>query len=118
MPPVTFFHVDYGLSQFNVLWLVPDEIESFPDGLINALDERSGTSLLSRVGSDHRGNHGIESRLRRQMRADALQPLPSEPEDAPSRQTPGPYPPELIDEALQFLRLNVTVPFAFFVPHH
>lgn len=56
-------------------------------------------------------NDGIQSRLRVQMRADALRPLNQEldeevPDEFLAKEI---FTPETIDEAHQFLRLNVCV---------
>jgi len=78
-------------QQFNVLWLNPDNESSFPPGLAEALGE------ISDVGND------VASRLRRQMRADALVPLEETSQSLDTTE----YPEELLKEAEQFLRLQV-----------
>ena len=89
-------------TQFNVLWLDPNNPDSFPLGLEDVLAE--GNAPVAGGGGDT-----TERMLRAQMRADALQPL--DDGDGFPRNTDsgnGPYPPETIDEAAQFLRLNVS----------
>ncbi|KIP12828.1 hypothetical protein PHLGIDRAFT_60997 [Phlebiopsis gigantea 11061_1 CR5-6] len=96
--------------EFNVLWLNPANLETFPDGLVDAFDDVDLITSLRQLQPDH----SIEGRLRACMKADALQPVVSlddegdeDPEavhnDAP-RKTP--YSEEDIKEAVQFLRLT------------
>jgi hypothetical protein len=91
-----------------VLWLDPRNPDSFPNGLLDALGEHSGVSYV--FPADGGATQRIESRLRRQMRADALLPLYadiSENDEKPVSEVHGDYSSETIDEALQFLQLNV-----------
>lgn len=91
-------------TMFNVLWLNPQNPDTFPEGLIDALAEHP--LALSKQDS----NHGtIQSRLRAQMQADALRPLDSAlDEDTPgvSLTAKSIFTPETIDEATHFLRLG------------
>ncbi|OBZ76435.1 G patch domain-containing protein 11 [Grifola frondosa] len=93
---------------FNVLWLNPDSPETFPDGLLDALDDPALLVSLQR----HHVDRSIEGRLRTKMQADALQPLTSGLEDNEdvSVEKPellkSPYSEEEIEEAVQFLRLG------------
>ncbi|KAI0829450.1 hypothetical protein BC628DRAFT_1314988 [Trametes gibbosa] len=98
--------------EFNVLWLNPEHPETFPDGLLDALDDPALTAAIQR----QRPDHSLEGRLRARMQADALRPLASalddvDAEDDPSGATKGelrkvPYAEEELQETLQFLRLN------------
>lgn len=97
------------MYQFNVLWLNPENADSFPEGLVDALDDPILADALQRQLVDN----SIEGRLRAKMRADALRPLSTslEDEDTPTdkptlRETP--YSEDDIEEAAQFLRLNVS----------
>jgi hypothetical protein len=105
------------LEQFNVLCLDPRNPDSFPDGLLDALGEHSGANYVFQTDGD--GTQRIESRLRRQMKADALLPLRadiSEIDDEPVSKTQCDYSSETLDEVLRFLQLNVrTWIFSFFV---
>ena len=99
------------LLQFNVLWLNPANVETFPDGLVDALDDPDLITSLRQLQPDH----SLEGRLRARMKADALQPVASlddEGDEDPEavhkeflRKTP--YSGEDIKEAVQFLRLTV-----------
>lgn len=94
------------LGKFNILWLNPRELGSFPDGLLEALSEQSYVPLPSPERSDATA---LKTRLREQMRADALQRLP-DADDAPTvtaTLVPG-WSPEDVSETIQFLRLSVT----------
>ena len=95
-----------------MLWLNPLNVETFPDGLLDALDD---VDLVTSVRQS-RPDHSIEGRLRARMQADALQPVASledDDDDATAtavqaetvRKTP--YSEEDIKEATQFLRLAV-----------
>ncbi|KAH9894268.1 hypothetical protein C8Q73DRAFT_695078 [Cubamyces lactineus] len=95
--------------QFNVLWLNPEHPETFPEGLLDALDDPALVASIQR----QRADHSIEGRLRAKMQADALRPLKSSLDDvdaaandekAEARSSP--YSEEELEEALQFLRLN------------
>jgi hypothetical protein len=90
------------VQQLNILCLNPHDTNSFPDGLLDALNERSPVNLLAD------SNDTIESRLRRQMQADALLPLPSGIDDALAPSIAPVYSQETVDEASQFLRLSVS----------
>ncbi|PIL36770.1 hypothetical protein GSI_00460 [Ganoderma sinense ZZ0214-1] len=94
--------------QFNVLWLNPESPETFPDGLLDALDD---PTLVTAIQQRQVG-HSLEGRLRAKMQADALRPLKSTLEDldeggiekAEFRKSP--YSEEELQEAVQFLRLG------------
>ncbi|KAI0356638.1 hypothetical protein OH77DRAFT_1436266 [Trametes cingulata] len=99
--------------QLNVLWLNPENPETFPEGLLDALDDPALVASIQR----HRADHSIEGRLRAKMQADALRPLKSSLEDVDDDGGGGgaaekaelrksPYSEEELEEALQFLRLN------------
>ncbi|KAI0254315.1 hypothetical protein BJV78DRAFT_1274148 [Lactifluus subvellereus] len=87
-------------KEFNVLWLDPTNPDSFPLGLEDVLAETTAWDG---------GDITTERKLRAQMRADALRPL-DDGEDLPRNTDSGigSWPPEMIDEAAQFLRLNPT----------
>ncbi|OSC99170.1 hypothetical protein PYCCODRAFT_1395626 [Trametes coccinea BRFM310] len=95
--------------QFNVLWLNAEHPETFPDGLLDALDDPALVSSIQR----HRPDHSLEGRLRAKMQADALRPLKSSLEDVDgddgvekAEARASPYSEEDLEEARQFLRLN------------
>ena len=88
--------------------LNPEKPESFPEGLIDALDDSALADALHR----QHGDDSIEGRLRAKMRADALQPLISSLEDEneginKSGLHETPYAEDDVEEAAQFLRLTV-----------
>ncbi len=88
-----------------MLWLDPTNPEAFPAGLVEAVE---------RGGDGRGGQRSVEEQLRVQMRADALRPLDDEDgEDLPKKADSGaddgvPLPPRTIEEATQFLQLNVS----------
>lgn len=93
--------------QFNVLWINPNDVDSIPKGLMDGMLEYiQGTSLVP-FG---RGNEA--TRLRDQMRADALQPVASDEDDndhngmnkATQQEE---FPAETVEEAVYFFRLRV-----------
>jgi len=93
--------------KFNVLWLNPENVETFPEGFIDDLDD---PELVARLSRQQVGDT-IEGRLKAKMRADALQPLTTtlEDDEAPPEKAKlrgSPYSEEEIQEARQFLRLN------------
>lgn len=96
----------YCYCQFNVLWLNPLDPESFPNGLMEALTDRAIP-----VASERGLSRGVvQARLRVQMKADALRPLNTAlDEDPPPDELLAKeiFTPETVDEAAQFLRLNV-----------
>jgi hypothetical protein len=55
-------------AQFNVLWLDPNDPESFPDGLIDSLEEHLPSLQLQ--SGDYQT---LGARLKRQIQRDALQ---------------------------------------------
>jgi hypothetical protein len=96
-----------------VLWLDPNNPDTFPLGLVDALDDPEVVYALKRQQQDG----GIEGRLRARMQADALQPLSSALEDdemgerAKAEHSKIAYSEEDLKEAVQFLRLSVRVCF-------
>ncbi|KDR83538.1 hypothetical protein GALMADRAFT_235745 [Galerina marginata CBS 339.88] len=102
-------------KSFNILWLNPNNHDTFPAGLIEALASHSNLAVINEQQGD-----SIQTRLRRQMQADALQPITNPDEDDLS-EGPGSsgkmkssapvsaedqFSPELLEEATQFLRLQ------------
>ena len=73
--------------QFNRFWLDPENPESFPPGLLEALEELlsssssgapgPGSSDVTRPGQGEGLETGTSARLKAQMQADALRPLKS-----------------------------------------
>ena len=99
--------------QFNVLWLDPANPDAFPIGLVDALNEMGAGEW----GEGGEGGRSMEERLRAQMQADALRPL-GDDEDQPKNADTDlvPLPPGSIQEAAQFLLLNVSVRHAVSFP--
>jgi len=90
----SFFLVDFRpvspfllLPQFNRFWLDPENPESFPSGLLEALEELLssssstvpdlGPSGIAKSGYGEGPEAGTAARLKAQMQADALRPLVS-----------------------------------------
>jgi len=91
---------------FNVLWLNPQNADAFPEGLMAAITDRSFGTLSNQIGHT---DESAQSRLRRQMQADALRPVTSglgEDDSEESHHVKEIFTPETIEEAVQFLRLN------------
>lgn len=98
-------------KSFNVLWLNPNNHDTFPAGLVEALTLHSNVALVSERHGD-----SIQNKMKQQMRADALQPLhddsleeqgPVVPNMKSSSVAPeDQFSPELLEEATQFLRLQ------------
>ncbi|KAF8520103.1 hypothetical protein JB92DRAFT_3082171 [Gautieria morchelliformis] len=89
-------------KEFNVLWLNPQDPETFPPDLLEALTSDLG------VGA----SLDTSDRLRQQMRADALQPLLQldDDSDLPTSpaliQTKDRFPPQIVEESRVFIRLS------------
>ena len=73
-------------TQFNRFWLDPENSESFPPGLLEALGEllssssgvpEPGSSDIMKSGQEEGTDNGAAARLKVQMQADALRPLNS-----------------------------------------
>ncbi|KAG2158847.1 uncharacterized protein EDB93DRAFT_1237667 [Suillus bovinus] len=93
---------------FNVLCLDPNNPDSIPGGLVDALSTNTLHASPLRSAS---GDASHAARLRAQMAADALLPVTSldEDEDAEDSKTPTAveqFPQEVIEEAVYFLRLG------------
>jgi hypothetical protein len=101
------------IMQFNVLWLNPRDIHTFPEGLMDALDDHTSGPMLLLSQHDNK-NTDIESRLRQQMQADALRPMSSGMDDDPGKAAlpTHDWSSDTIQEAIQYLRLNVCVVIA------
>lgn len=103
-------HCSVITHQFNVLWINPNDVDSVPKGLMAALLEY--TQGISLVPS---GRSNEATRLRDQMRADALQPVASDEDDNASNDHNGmnkgtqqeDFPVETVEEAAHFFRLRV-----------
>ncbi len=106
--------------QFNVLWLNSSNHETFPPGLIDALAIHAGSTIVVESNS----TDTIQSRLRKRMQAEALQPISNNVEDDAEplsskldADLPSVIPPvdwfsnEFLEEAVQFLRLQVRIFF-------
>ncbi|KAG6880288.1 hypothetical protein C0992_000065 [Termitomyces sp. T32_za158] len=87
---------------FHVLWLNPINPDSFPEGLVDALALRGAAGLPH----DYHGE-SVQVRLRKQMQADALRPIDDAPISPKSSTIIDSFPAEVIEEAAQFLRLQV-----------
>lgn len=117
---VFIMDIDSSINQFNVLWLNPQDPDSFPEGLMVALTEYSSrASENQELSSDA----ATPSRLRLQMQADALRPIAGLDEDDVEESTPDDteiFSSETIEEAIQFLRLNVRTTYyvSFVVQMH
>ena len=99
-----------------MLWLDPTNPDAFPDGLVDAMVETAAAAATEWGGSQR----SKEEQLRAQMRADALRPLGDDEDDLPksahaSGSPPASLPPRTIEDAAQFLRLDVST-YATFLP--
>jgi hypothetical protein len=93
------------LGKFNVLWLNPNNSNTFPQGLMDAL---YNTGDLPSIANDT--EESVQSRLRKQMQADSLQPIDDEEPTTNKNSlipTEDQYDSEVLEEAKQFLRLQV-----------
>ena len=92
-------------KQFNVLWLNPNNPNTFPRGLLDAL---YNTGNLTTIVNDT--EESVQSRLRKQMQADSLQPIDDEEPTTNAKSlipSEDQYGSEVLEEATQFLRLQV-----------
>jgi hypothetical protein len=114
------------VPQFNVLWLDPINPDTFPTGLLDAVTASTaaatGTAAATTppAWSGKGEERSMEERLREQMRADALQPLDDDDDvdvlgdvlvSLPKNtdvNSESHLPPKWIEDAAQFLRLNVS----------
>ena len=108
------------MPQFNALWLDPINPDTFPAGLLDAVAastaaaaSASAVAATTPASWSGRGEERIiEERLREQMRADALQPLDDDDnddaDDVHVANTEPHLPPKWIEDAAQFLLLNVS----------
>ncbi|KIJ56559.1 hypothetical protein M422DRAFT_57267 [Sphaerobolus stellatus SS14] len=93
-------------KEFNILWLNPQDPETFPSDLLEALTTDPTTlEVLHTDGVDD------AERLRKQMRADALQPLAELEDENTATEKPAltakdALPPEVVEEARQFISAN------------
>jgi len=102
-------------KSFNVLWLNSGNDNTFPPGLIEALTLHDNGVPFERDPTET-----FQSRMRKQMQADALQPLKNDDEESIDTATTlglqqgssvppvfvDPISPDLLEEATQFLRLQ------------
>ncbi|KAF7352922.1 G-patch domain-containing protein [Mycena venus] len=101
---------------FNVLWLNPNNPDSFPAGLLDALNIRTTLEISPPPSRrdrerdrDRDSTVSIEARLRRQMAADTLQPLGALDDDdvkAAILPTSHEFSSEVLEETTHFLRLH------------
>jgi hypothetical protein len=109
------------VPQFNVLWLDPINPDTFPAGLLDAVSASTAAAATATTWSGKGEERSIEGRLREQMHADALQPLDnvdvddvddgvvaSSPKNADFN-SESHLPPQWIEDAAQFLCLNVSI---------
>lgn len=101
------------LLQFNVLWLNPEDPDTFPEDLVDLLED----DVLSQHLDKLRYQGTVEGRLRARTQADALQPIKpgseleidteeSGPSKAGVRDVP--YTEDDIEECTAFLKLSVS----------
>ncbi len=83
------------VPQFNVLWLNPQDPDTFPAGLIDALALHANLELQPHPFEPE------EARLRRQMQADSLSSASEDVID------PEPY-SDILEEVVHFLRLEAS----------
>ncbi|KAJ7937221.1 hypothetical protein B0H13DRAFT_2226614 [Mycena leptocephala] len=96
---------------FNVLWLNPHDLDSFPPGLLDALNLHTTLDVNPPPSKRERDRDstvvGIEARLRRQMAADTLQPLRALDDDKSTATIPPTeFSSEILEETAHFLRLH------------
>lgn len=90
--------------KFNILCLNPNNPESFPHGLMDALELHTTLSLP--IASKH-NIASVESRLRQQMQSDALQLLDDVTDQDQKVVAADPeFSPETLEESAQYLRLQ------------
>lgn len=97
------------LTQYNVLWLDPEDRDTFPPGLLEALEQQ--TAFTMPLPRDPRRDDDIEGRLRRQMHKDRLRPLNAEDEDEGKAAAVPEFEQSTLEETCQFLRLPVSLHF-------
>lgn len=89
---------------YHALWLNLSNPNTFPPGLIDALSLHGGIIVPTEPHGD-----SIQSRLRRQMQAESLQPLDADddtPTAKPAISAVDQFSPQCLEEAAQFLRLQ------------
>ncbi|KAK0231100.1 hypothetical protein IW262DRAFT_1445328 [Armillaria fumosa] len=92
------------LFPFNILCLNPNNLESFPHGLMDALELHTTLSLP--MASKH-NIASVETRLRQQMQSDALQPFDDVTDQDQKAVAADPeFSPETLEESAQYLRLQ------------
>jgi hypothetical protein len=110
---------DILVPQYNELWLDPINPDTFPAGLWDAVASTAAAAPAA-AAVPAWSERSTKERLREQMQADALQPLDDgdEDEDEDNNAAAAPknadlntelhLPPKMIEQAAQFLRLNVS----------
>jgi len=92
-------------KSFNVLWLNPNNPNTFPRGLLDTLYNTGNlTAIVNKT------EESVQSRLRKQMQADSLQPIDDEDPTTNAKSlisAEDQYSSEVLEEAVQFLRLHV-----------
>ncbi|KAK0498471.1 hypothetical protein EDD18DRAFT_1071155 [Armillaria luteobubalina] len=90
--------------KFNILCLNPNNPESFPHGLMDALELHTTLSLSI---ASKQNIASVETRLRQQMQSDALQPLDDVTDQDQKAVAADPeFSPETVEESAQYLRLQ------------
>ena len=92
-------------KKFNVLWLNPNNPNTFPRGLLDTLYNSGNLSAIV-----NNTEESVQSRLRKQMHADSLQPIDDEDPTTDAKSlisAEDQYTSEVLEEATQFLRLQV-----------
>lgn len=92
-------------KSFNVLWLNPNNPDTFPQGLMDSLSSHNTGNLVV-IAND--AGESVQSRLRKQMQADSLHPIDDE-EPTANKKLSMPedqYNLEVLEEVTQFLRLQ------------
>ncbi|KAJ3761652.1 hypothetical protein EV360DRAFT_92898 [Lentinula raphanica] len=87
---------------FNVLWLNPGNPDTFPPGLIETLNQH--TTMNITVDQEYLDDDNLERRLRKEMKANALQPISDEVENELVVATE--YSQAILEEIQQFFRLQ------------
>ncbi|KAF5370123.1 hypothetical protein D9758_001224 [Tetrapyrgos nigripes] len=90
-------------KNFNVLWLNPGNPDTFPPGFIDALGLHTTVDIPSYDDGRQGDREDIATRLRREIKSNALQPVDSDEQHTSEVNT---FSEEVLEEAAQFLRLQ------------